>query len=424
MNRSIVPAVKQFPPLTMPSQHVEVLPNGITLHYLSAGHQPVCRLSLLFAGGIAEIGNQLTPRLALASCTDASLHYPHEKLADILDFNGVRPGASAHSHFTSFNISMLNHRVNDVLPVMLDFLSSPEFPERQLQATCLAQKSQIATMRSDSSFIANEEFELAMNGSSHPLTQPIVADPIENFTPADAAALHRQLICPHRAHAFLSGLLSDSLIDDVRRTLGALPSLSDGYNIDIKPYTHPSKPFTKVVDFEHTYQSAIAAGMPAIDRSHPDYIDLRLTVMALGGYFGSRLMTNIREEKGLTYGISSALLGSQEGAYVKIGAQCDKSYSKLVLDEIRNELVNLAVNPPAGKELERLKLFATTSLAEILDTPTAIMGYYSTQILVGTPDDYFAAQQRAISALSSDKIAEMATKWLDPDNLSAIIVGE
>ena len=145
--------------------------------------------------------------------------------------------------------------------------------------------------------------------------------------------------------------------------------------------------------------------------------------MALGGYFGSRLVANIREEKGLTYGITASLNGSPEGSYVEISAMCDKKYAGQVLDEVASELKLLATDPPRGAEIERLKLSATTSLAEMLDTPFSRMGYYMTQVLVGTPDNYFEEQCRQIRLLTSDSIAEMASRYLDPQFLYSVISG-
>ena len=94
-----------------------------------------------------------------------------------------------------------------------------------------------------------------------------------------------------------------------------------------------------------------------------------------------------------------------------------------MLDEVASELKLLATDPPRGAEIERLKLSATTSLAEMLDTPFSRMGYYMTQVLVGTPDNYFEEQCRQIRLLTSDSIAEMASRYLDPQFLYSVISG-
>ncbi len=185
----------------------------------------------------------------------------------------------------------------------------------------------------------------------------------------------------------------------------------------------PEEPQTRRITKEGAFQDAIAAGMPGPDRSHSDYIALRLTVMALGGYFGSRLMLNIREEKGLTYGINAALMGTPEGSMLNIAAQCDGRSTDTVISEIGAEMRRMVTDPPTGEELRRLKLHASTDLAEILDTPTSIMGYYANRLYVGTPDDYFERQQKAIETLSPDIISEMAARYLDPSRLTIVTAG-
>ena len=142
--------------------------------------------------------------------------------------------------------------------------------------------------------------------------------------------------------------------------------------------------------------------------------------MALGGYFGSRLMSNIREDKGLTYHISAVLMGEHNESMALVSALCDKSYTEQVVAEISEELRRLAANPPEGEELSRLKLHAMTDLAEMLDNPANVMSYYITQLLVGTPADYFAAQQQALRALSPEIISDMAARYLTPEKMITV----
>ena len=99
--------------------------------------------------------------------------------------------------------------------------------------------------------------------------------------------------------------------------------------------------------------------------------------MALGGYFGSRLMSNIREDKGYTYGISSALMGALNGAYITIQSQQDHAYTDAVIEETMKEIERLRTKPMGKDELERLRAFAMSQLAAVLDTPFDISAYHS-----------------------------------------------
>ncbi len=127
MNRQQAPEVRPFGRLSLPDETVEVLSNGIRLHYVSGGDQPICRLILCFSGGIAELGNAATGKIVMSMLTNGSAHYSTEETADILDFNGVRIGSSQRSHFCTLRISMLNHRVDGVMPLISDFINNPHF---------------------------------------------------------------------------------------------------------------------------------------------------------------------------------------------------------------------------------------------------------------------------------------------------------
>ena len=178
-----------------------------------------------------------------------------------------------------------------------------------------------------------------------------------------------------------------------------------------------------LITLENATQSSVNITIPAIPRSHPDYLPLHLTLFALGGYFGSRLMLNIREEKGLTYGISSVLSGYLDGAYVEISAETDNAHVEQLIDEVRFELRNLAENPCSGDELMRIKQCANTAHAATLDSPLSIAEHYAAIIQSGLPDGYFNDKQRAIASLSPDVISAMASQYLRPELVRIAIAG-
>ncbi len=133
---------------------------------------------------------------------------------------------------------------------------------------------------------------------------------------------------------------------------------------------------------------------------------------ALGGYFGSRLMTSIREEKGLTYGISAAVYGYHEGAFITITSQCDNRYADRVIEEVEREIEKLSTIPMDSEELHAVKQTATGTMLTMSDTPFNIMDYYIVKHHMNTPDDYFKRQQHAIATLSPELIRDTAARFL------------
>lgn len=418
--RSYPPPVSELALGSMPPEIVETLPNGLIFHHFSGGDQPVCRLQLLFSGGQAEIGNRLTGRIMLSALAEGTADISTEAFADRIDYNGVRIGSQCHNHYSSLTIAMLNHRVAEILPLIAEMLAKPLFPQNRIDTMLQSAKTQLEIADSEVSTLAEYASDAMAMGAEHPLARRLTCSDIDAVSREDIVSLHRRMICAEKSHAYLSGQLDKATVDAVRAMLSGINRSAQGFETNIIPYM-PASPGRTDVNGAGTLQSAISATIPGICRSHPDYNDLRLTVMALGGYFGSRLMCNIREEKGLTYGISSYLSGAHEGSYTTIAATCDKQNTDIVLEEISKELEQLAVSPPSGDELSRLKRHAMTSLAQTLDSPASIMGYYTTSLLVGTPADYFEAQQAAIKSITSDRIASLAARYLQPDKLRTAV---
>ena len=135
-------------------------------------------------------------------------------------------------------------------------------------------------------------------------------------------------------------------------------------------------------------------------------------------------MTNIREEKGLTYGISATLMGYIDGAYIQISADTDNRHVERLIEEVRHEIKRMATEPPRGEELERLRQHALSAQAATLDSPLNIIDHYVTAVVSGMPDGYFNARQKTIEALTSGKLAEMAERYLKVDSLRTAIAGD
>lgn len=402
--------------MSMPAETVEHLANGVTFHRYIGGDQPVCRLTLHFAGGISEMGEAAT-KLLLNQLTEGTATRSADDIAEAIDYNGARFATQAQTHFSVTDLFVLTSRMADMLPVLMDMITSPVFPEERLEVSRLRLKNALQTARRDPSAVADLALSPLMLGRDNPLAHVMTEDDIDNVSPSTLKACHRRLVCPARMHAYLSGLADDDAIATVRRFLETIPALGDGYAMELHP-AHPEPAGTLVTSpMVSTYQCAISCGIPTIGRQHPDYVPLRFAVMALGGYFGSRLMSNIREDKGLTYGISAAVLGGQDEAHVYVGTLTDNGNADIVIDEIRRELADMAVNPPSGEELERFRTYAMTGLAELLDNPASVMQYYGSQNLVGAPADYFECQQRVLQSLTPDEIARVSRLYLDPEAL-------
>ena len=415
-DRSKAPEVLPFGLMVMPAETVERLPNGILFHRYRGGDQPVCRLTVQIAGGTAEMG-EATAKLLLSQLTEGTAHHDAEEIAEALDYNGARLVTQAQTHFSVIDLSMLSARVGDTLPVLGEILIEPAFPQERLEVSQLKFKNVIQTSRVSPAAMANEGLLALVWGEGNPYAHSMDEAAIDLVTVERLRQCHRRMLAPEKINVYLSGLFDEDTVAHVREFLSSIPRLGEGYGMDIYPANPEPAGTVATVDMPSTLQCGIACGIPTIGRDHPDFAALRFTVMALGGYFGSRLMSNIREDKGLTYGISAAVLCGQDGGHVYIGTLTDRNSADIVIAEIRRELAAMADNPPSGAELERFRTYAMTGLAELLDNPASVMQYYASRNLVGSPDDYFEVQQRVLRSLTPEEIARLSSTYLQPEAL-------
>lgn len=421
-DRTIPPRPHAIKTLALPAESIRVLPNGVTLHSFGCEDQRIVSLILLFSGGAAELSNSCVQTLYGRTLFEGTTEHGAVEVAEILDYHGARCATVADAHNTGLRVAMLTSHVKPLLELLAEVLMKPAFGAAAVEAAKTTEAAHLKYMRSRVSEIATEALLSLIAGPGHIMSVMLTEADVKAVTPSILQDFHRRLVRAGGAHAYVSGDLNDEVLGAVESFLmRAVPS---GASItpNFTPYTSEA-PQRKDIDRPTAEQCAIAMAIPQIPRSHPDYHNLRLTIMGLGGYFGSRLMSNIRENRGLTYGIGATLKAEQCGSYMDITAQCSSRNVDVVIEEVKKEMCDMLNKPPQGEELERLRRHAYTEALETLDTPCSILNHYSLRVTLGMPEDYFFRQQQAIAALSSDVIATTAAQYLDPSQLRIVVAG-
>ena len=423
LDRTQAPEIRPFGRLSIPEEQTQTLSNGLTLHTLFGGDQDVARLDIIADGGTSDCENPCVASFAAELMREGNRNSDSETIADRIDYNGAWLNSSASSHNTVLQLSSLSSKLLPLAPTMIDCLVCPTFPAEAFEIIRGKGVARQKLNMSRVSFLSAADNRRMTAGDDHPESQVPTPDDIASINIDRIKAFHDRILDARHIHAYLCGRVSDSDVRRLSDMLAQIPSHQSPSPVLIKPYA-PTAPGLSLIDRPGSLQCAVTMSIPAIPRSHPDYNTLRMTVTALGGYFGSRLMMNIREDKGYTYSISSALLGAREGGYITISAQCDNRYTKELIDETRAELRHMADRPLTADELTRHKFNVASDLASTLDTPMTMMDYYELRHTVGIPDDYFYARQQALSALTPEKVCETARRYLDPDALRISVAGD
>lgn len=423
LDRTTAPAVHDIGRMTMRQPTVTTLSNGIKLLTLSGGDDDVCRLTVLIDGGIADLTPRPAATLIARLLTEGAADLSSSQIADILDYNGAWYKGSAHNHHVCPTLFTLSRRLDQVLPVFIKMVTAPTFPAHETAIATEMMARQLELEREKVKYLADKEATRLIKGAGHPLAHDPTPEEIRAITPDTLREVYSGMLSAGNITVAMAGRLTPEMVDAVTQAFGSLNLPGAGVTPEVVPNA-PAAPCRIEVKRDGATQSAVVAVMPAIPRSHPDYIPLRIGVMALGGYFGSRLMTSVREDKGYTYGISASLVGEKEGAHIKIETQCDPRYVEPMMQEIKAEMAAMATRPPSPLELERVKRHYMTTLTSRLESPMTMIEEHISTLTVGTPPDYFDRQQEVLAGLTPELITDVAARYLDPTRLSWVTAGQ
>ncbi len=325
---------------------------------------------------------------------------------------------------------MLNSKAADVVPLLPELFLEPVFPDAAFNTwqEKIARNFEISAEKVE--FQASWAGNKFMMGEHHPLARIMSASDIRAISVDEVRQWHARSFVPavdasgeSSLSLYLSGCVTPELINMIDGTLGRMPvSGSVLPPLNIVPFLASSGVRTHI-EVPGAMQSAVRMYMPGLSRSHPDYIKLRLLTVALGGYFGSRLMSNIREDKGYTYGIGSYLLGYPEGSIIGISSSTDNAFVQPLVDEAVKELYRLSSGDFTEDEMSRLRSYAMSTLASSLDSTFEIMDYHIDGKIAFLPEDYFDRQVEETMSLTSDELVRVAREHLPIDDLTVVVAG-
>lgn len=425
LDRTTPPPVRPFSELTLPPMERIALDNGLILNVYNHAFQDVSELTLLSPGGVADAMGLPVAAMLVAVMPDGSQAYADSALSDLLDFNGAKVRSSVTDHYTSLSLRMLNSHWDKLLPAFFDMTFHPQLAEHAVEVCRqrMANGAAIAMKRVEHK--ARQRMVQLVYGDGHPKSLMDTPERVLAVTRDQLAAWHERVFLNNLAGAelFLSGRVTPAMVADVNRTFGAVAV--DASSL-LPPHVEPMRPVASAREYvacQGALQSAVRVAIPTISRSHPDYIALRCAVVALGGYFGSRLMANIREDKGYTYGVQAGLLGSPEGAVMVVETSTDNAYVEPLLGEIRDEIGRLQSGGFDDGEMNRLRNYLMSNLAQQLDTAFTIAAAHQTERVAFTGPDYFARQWAVVSTLTPQQLAEAARRHLSLDRSITVVAG-
>lgn len=425
--RTVAPPIIALPQFALPKLQRVELDCGIQLFYHPVPSTSLIYFTTLFNGGQAEFtpaGAALLSNLR----REGSHRFSPLTTSEILDINGAWIKSTFTAHHTSNSIFVLQRNIDTVLPIFLEALFRPAFPDDIFQVRRRSLAANIRTSMLDTDYRVRCSIDRLAMGCKHPLALTDTPESILSLTLSDLQSAQRYAVgAPNPPKLFITGNVTPAHIDRINVILNDVIPPNKEQTPTNQPVFEPFSPLpdktVEIIQMPETTQCSVAMSLPAVPRTHPHFLPLHLTVKALGGYFGSRLMQTVREDLGLTYGISAQLSGYAEGSTITITADTDAKHIPNLIRNVCIEMQRLASNPPAAAELERLRQTAISSQASTLDTPYAVIDHYISAETIPLPPHYFDEKLKVSHNISSELIAHLAALYLNPQHLRIAIAG-
>lgn len=394
------------------------LANGVPIYFVSGGEQEVLKIELLFPGGrwhekIWGASYFTTHLLSKGTIKKTSF-----EIASMFDHLGAHLDVHPGADFVSLSLYSLTKNIKPAIELLLEIVQYPVFSEKELEQAKTIYLQNLRVNLEKTSYVASRVIRKNIFGDNHPYGKEL--------DEAEVSFVRREHLIEFHKHCFSSVLVivSGKIAPENMEVINTAIASFNGH-IAASPHHTPgsTSPSAEYVPKEGSVQSSIRMGKRSILRSSPDYPDLLLLNHILGGYFGSRLMKNLREDKGLTYGISSSLQVMKHGSYMMIGTDVNKENRSIAVDEIRKELRSLNTMAVAKDELETARNHFIGSIQNELSTSFAHADKIKSILLYDLEKNYYAHLLSRIESVTAEDLLRTAATHLQEDTFFEVSVG-
>lgn len=423
LNRLAQPQLEEISKINIPQIEKTNLDNGIPLWIMNTGSQELVKLQISIPAGIIYQNKSLLASFTNKLLKEGSKKYSASQMAERLDFYGAFLETKTTRDFAYINIFSLNKHLDAVLVMIVDMLIFPLFHQNELDVMLQQEKQAFQIRMQKVKNIAQRDFMHQIFGANHPYASSATLEDYENLKSSDLQSFFHDNYQVEKWHLFVSGKVENDIISILNTHFGALERKSkEAESILIKTEeTVPSEDY--FIDLPGNMQTALRMGCLSLDRKQEDYPVLALAQTIFGGYFGSRLMHNIREDKGYTYGIYSGIMHLQQASVFAISSELGSEVAQAALEEVKKELKILRSELVSEEELLLVKNYMSGYLLRSLNGPFSLGEMMRMIHENQLSDNYYSSHIAEIQKATAQDVLRVAEKYLDESKMLSVMVG-
>lgn len=420
LNRTIAPPAYKIKQYKFTQPDLSFIDDTIPLYTLNMGTQPVIQVELIFDSGV---WSELKPGVAYFSSNmllEGTKKKSSYDIAEYIDSYGAILDVKVTADTSSILLCTLTKFLEPMLKLLIEIVAESAYNEDRLEHLQQLKLHSITLDDAKVGRISKKKFRSILYPSEHPYGRSLSKIDVENIGNEDLYNHYKNSLFTN-CRVLVSGQASTTEIDLVKKYISNISGCMLSNNNEDKEFALQS-PYTEIIKQKGGLQASICMGKVLFGKSNPDFIQLLLVNTLFGGYFGSRLMKNIRERNGYTYGIYSQLIPLKHSGYMVISAEVAEKYAEATYSEIQKELEILQKEPVCKTELKTLKNYLMGMLKAEMDNPLAVIEKFKSAYLHGLDETYFDNLYDAIYNIDEDQIMSIAKEYLTVDSMSCIIV--
>ncbi len=421
LDRTTPPVSQPVHTISLLTPEVLPLPAGGRLHVLRNAALPVVQIQIVVPAGQWHQPGAAVATLTARALTEGTRQRPAGQIADYVARYGAFLENTAAADRATLTLYALRRHLPDLLPLLRELLTEATYPEAETRAAIQRFVQQVRVEREKNAVRASERFSRNLFGAGHPYAAEVDLDAVSTLDPATLRAFYAARYQLGAAEIFLCGDIRD---EDVALVL----AMASGRAQPLLP-TQPPNPTADVapqqdeIRLTPSMQSAVRMGRLWPGPHHPDTHRLFVLNKILGGYFGSRLMKNIREDKGFTYGIYSSVSHREHASSLVIGADVNADSTEATFTEINRELARLRTEPVAATELDTVRQFAAGKFVSETSTIFEQLSKYQYLVLRGLPADHYERLLATLRTVTAEELLVLANEYLRPETMLEVVVG-
>ena len=419
------------PPVIQPTSFAfrkpekRTLRNGVPLYVIEADGLDAVRIDFVFNAGQWQQARKLQALFACRMLREGCRGYSVATFAERLDYYGAWLELSVAMNRTFVTLYTLKKHFSVTMELVCRMLTEPSYSEEQFRIVRDNNKAQLMVNLQKGDVQAMRALRRSIYGDAHPCGMQATPEDYDTLQVSDIVDFYRSHYGSRTCQIYLSGDVDDTLLSLVEDIFGSADwgtAKGDGSLAEKDFQPNGSPELHTSITHPGAVQDSIRMGRLLMDVNHPDYLPMRVLTAVLGGYFGSRLMKNVREEKGYTYHIGADLITNTPQVMFLVHCEAQGGKADEVIGEVHREMLRLQTELVSEEELRMVRNYMIGEICRNYESAFSLADAYIFMDHLGLPQAHLEQTVNAIRTTDATRLQQLAQCYLRPEMLHTVVV--